>query len=265
MPRRNLLLPIILLVASGVDSQAAGQEWAARFPRHPECDTKRSHVRNQALGPTGTLIVHPVVFGTDTAIEYAIVNLLPGTEPEPLAATPRPVDLSPFRVFSGVAPGTYRVMAFAIGYAKRSDTLTIQAGFVDTLRLPMPLIDDAVRNRHNCDPRGFRRAGEPVCITDSTADWQMGHARSLATPSERALFKLPPGDSTKVELVRDEKICARAAELYGEKGDPPRRVIVFRMDNVYLVYDPFEPVEAGEWDIHIIFDLRWRVVARLAA
>jgi hypothetical protein len=256
---KAIALTLGLLVASGTGSRAAGQEWAARFPRGPDCDLKRIRGPGPASGVTGTLIMRPVRFGTDTSIDYARVVLNPVEEPEPPIRPPGPDERAPVRVFDGLAPGRYRLMVLALGYARRTDTVTVDAGAIDTLRLPMLEWNEGFRNRHNCRPRGFRRSGEPACVTDdSTTAHEIEYARYLAAPGQRDTFNLPAGDSLRVELIRDEKTCARAARLYGREDDPPRRVIVIRMDNIYLVYDPFEPLDAGEWNVYKIFDRRWR-------
>lgn len=264
-PSRALVLPLLLLVVSGAGPRAGAQEWAARFPRHPDCDLKRAPGLVPASMETGTLIVRPVVFGTDDPMEHARVALSPLGEPEtPLR--PGPDERLPLRVFAGLSPGRYRLVAIALGYGKRTDTVTVEAGSSDTVRLPMPMWDDYSRNRHNCRPRGFRRAGEPACVTDdSTTAGLEEYARHVASPTERALLNLPRGDSLHVELIKDEKTCARAAQLYGRKDDPPRRVIVVRMSNIYLVYDPFEPLSTGEFDLYKVFDRRWRELVLLAS
>ena len=89
-------------------------------------------------------------------------------------------------------------------------------------------------------------------------------ARELARPEELDAFDLPPVDSTDVALVHAEAICRRAGELYGEPVDPPRRVVVVRMGRLYLVHDPFEPVRAGEFEIHVVFDDQWNRLVGIA-
>ena len=59
-------------------------------------------------------------------------------------------------------------------------------------------------------------------------------------------------------------MCEEAARVYGQPDDPPRRMIVVALDELYLVYDPFEPVSAGEWSIHSIYDRSWRHIVSLA-
>jgi hypothetical protein len=97
------------------------------------------------------------------------------------------------------------------------------------------------------------------------ADEVLAYARGLSRPEERATFKLPPIDSTMILLVGDEMVCERAGRLYGRAGDPPRRVVVVRMDTLFLVYDPFEPLWAGEWNIYTIFGAAWNRLVDLAS
>ena len=41
-------------------------------------------------------------------------------------------------------------------------------------------------------------------------------------------------------------------------------MIVVRLDRLYLAYDPFEPLAAGEWNVHCIYDRSWRPVVCMA-
>jgi hypothetical protein len=67
-----------------------------------------------------------------------------------------------------------------------------------------------------------------------------------------------------VSLVDDERICERAANIYGLEKGPPRRVVVVEAGNIYVVYDPAEPVVLGDLNQWLILDKRWHVLARMA-
>ena len=86
----------------------------------------------------------------------------------------------------------------------------------------------------------------------------------MIKPESRRSLHLPAIDTTRITLVRDERVCERAGRAYGRSDDPPRRVIVVAMGQLYLVYDPFEPVFGGEFDSRCIYDRSWRTVLCLA-
>ncbi len=44
----------------------------------------------------------------------------------------------------------------------------------------------------------------------------------------------------------------------------PRRVIVIALGNGYLVYDPFEPIAAGEWNLIVIYNKKFKALLRIA-
>jgi hypothetical protein len=89
-------------------------------------------------------------------------------------------------------------------------------------------------------------------------DLVLARAREFAGTKSLKALGISSFDSSRVLLVRREKTCRRAARLYGEPNDPPRRVVVVRMGPLYLVYDPYEPLAAGEWNIWRLFNRRWR-------
>jgi len=127
---------------------------------------------------------------------------------------------------------------------------------MDTIRVALENWGD--RANHNCRPRGFRRPGESACVTEGDdVEIELEYARSFAEPERQRAFSLQLIDTSRIALVRDEPVCERAGRAYGQPDDPLRRVIVVRMDRVYLVYDPFEPVTAGEWDVYCIYDRSW--------
>jgi len=79
-------------------------------------------------------------------------------------------------------------------------------------------------------------------------------------------FHLPDGDTIPTaRIVRDERTCEKAGRLYGGAESPPRRVVVAAVGKLFVVYDPFEPAAAGEFNIWMVFDDHWRVLARIAS
>lgn len=260
------LLWCALLVAP-LGPTAGAQEWAARFPPHQDCQLRlqiQADPQSHGYAGPATLLLHPVSFGTSEPLRGAAIGLSQLGKPNP--TLPRwPSDTATVFVFDSLAPGPHVLIVRAVGYYGRTDTLVVTAGTVAVLRVPVPLFHDGYRNRFNCRPRGFRRPGERACVIEGDdVEAQLIHARSLARPDQRILFGLPAGDSTDVALVGDELQCERAGRTYAEGDDPPRRVILIRIGQLYLVYDPFEPLEAGEWNITKIFDRDWRLLVALA-
>jgi len=212
------------------------------------------------------LVVRPVRFGTDEPITYVEARVVPLGGRDSVVLYPvRKPDTATIIVFDGVEPGPYSLILRRLGYERRTDTVTLLPAAVDTVRAAMELSGDGYRNTHNCRPRGFRRPGESACVaTGEDAELELDDARRLAYPEGLRRLNLPPVDTTRIALVRDERVCDRASRLYGEADDPPRRVIAVQLDRLYLVYDPFEPVFAGEWNIHEVYDRSWRRLASLA-
>jgi hypothetical protein len=67
--------------------------------------------------------------------------------------------------------------------------------------------------------------------------------------------------SVQVSLVRDQAVCDRAGRAYGQGKGPARRVVVIKLGNAgYVVFDPFEPERAGEFETWMVFDRRWRLL-----
>ena len=120
---------------------------------------------------------------------------------------------------------------------------------------------------YNCRPRGFRRPGESACATDAQeAERALGNARHYASPEGRRTFRLPAGDTLPAPVVvRDERVCERAGQAYGGPGSPPRRVVVVAVGGLFVVYDPYEPRAAGEWNVWLLFDRRWRPLGGIAS
>lgn len=262
---RSLLLAPVLLAVVAPALQA--QDWAARFPPHPDCRLRlpdQAERRARGASQAAAVVIRPVVFGTNDPVRPAAVAIsLRGAPDPPPPPANWTADTTSAFVFEHLASGTYVVSVRALGYARRIDTITVPAGGLE-VRVPLATFSDGYRNRFNCRPRGFRRTGQRACVTEGEeAAVQLDEARSLARADERRRFRLPVGDSTDVRIVSDEGLCDLAARLYGDSSDPPRRVILIRMGELYLVYDPFEPLEAGEWSLRKIFDARWQLVVAL--
>jgi hypothetical protein len=161
--------------------------------------------------------------------------------------------------------GSYVLTARAVGYEWRSDTVVVRASASDTVAVALEEYTDALRNRHNCRPHGFRHAGERACVTDRiTTELVLDRARDMASPRFRYGIGLPEGDSSDVRIVDDERICERAARLYGRDSDPPRRVAVADAVSFYIVYDAAEPLVFGELNQWLVIDKKFRVLARMA-
>jgi hypothetical protein len=242
---------------------APAQDWADRFPPAPECQPqlRLSTLLDSTLQIVGRsrLIVVPRVLGAPNNVGWVQAALSPISHP--LGKIPRAgtVDTSQVRVVESDTTGPHVLYLSGIGYGRVVDTVNPRPGYSDTIVVWLRHFDDEYRNTYNCRPHRFRRAGESACVTDSReTDLMLQWAKSYAEPESQKTFRLPAFDSSQVTLVQDEKTCLRAGKLYGEPDDPPRRVIVVRMGPLYLVYDPYEPLPAGEWNIYRLFDHRWR-------
>lgn len=207
-------------------------------------------------------------FGSPALIDHGGIVVMPlaplDTAEQPAVrrddASDRP---TPFEV--ALRAGRYLLGTRAFGFEGRTDTVVVRPGGIDTVTVALEEYPDALRNRHNCRPRGFRRPGERACVTDQiTTVLVLDRARDMASPRFRFGIGLPAGDSTDVHLVDDERICERAARVYGLDTGPPRRVVVVDAVGFYVVYDPAEPVALGEFNQWLVIDRRFRVLARLA-
>lgn len=257
------------LLATAAISSAGAQSWIAAYAPAADCVLHVSagaQDESPSTTANGTLIIRWREFGTPQAVGHVRAAVAPSGEANPastgVALDP---DTSSSRTFTDLAPGVYSLVSRGIVYYPRTDTVVVRPGGVDTITVPLERWHDGYRNVHNCRPRAFRKAHESACVTDTsdTADL-LEYARDLADPDSRRTFNLPQFSATEVRLVADERTCKRAARAYGGADGPPRRVIVVRMGRLYLVYDPFEPAYAGEWDLRMIFDNSWRLVVSLA-
>jgi hypothetical protein len=262
--------PIVTACAHGTRvSHDALVGWEASYVPATQCT---SIVRPASVGATtddaGTLVVRLTGFGAPALLDHTHLVVTPLA---PLDTVVQPIvrledadeQPAPFRL--SVKPGRYLLASRAFGYEGRADTIVVRPGASDTVTIALEEYNDALRNRHNCRPRGFRHAGERACITDQiTTTLVLDRARDMASPRFRFGVGLPAGDSTDVHLVDDERICERAARIYGLDSGPPRRVVVADAVGFYVVYDPAEPVALGEFNEWLVIDRRFRVLARLA-
>jgi len=260
------LLAALALMSLGMTTEASAQDWAARFQPVPECRLRVTHhAANPAYGHA-SLVVR-VLVNRDTVYPHAKarIRLLRDSSVAAPSIEGKPQRDSLFR-FDDVAPGHYELRVLAIGMSRKPDTLEISPGAVDTASAHLFDFSDAYRNTQNCRPRGFRRPGELACIASGQEVELISRwLRNLAGESEPRPYGLLPFQERQIRVVRDERICERAGRAYGDDdgGSPPRRVIVFDLGRMYLVYDPAEPIPAGEWNIHIFFDRKWKVLTRL--
>ena len=254
----------ILILPAPVSAPA--QDWAERFPPAPECQPRLrlSKIADSALQSAGRgrVVVLPHVMGDAGPIHYVKAELTPVAMPVPSGGWPiAPEDTAQVRVLESDTPGPHVLSLRGIGYARSLDTVDVRAGHADTLEVWLRGADDEYRNTYNCRPRGFRRTGESACVVDSVeVEPVLARAKTFAGAGSLKAFGIQPFDSSRVALVRNEKTCTLAGKLYGDAADPPRRVVVVRMGPLYMVYDPYEPVAAGEWNIWRLFDRRWRPV-----
>ena len=264
----NRVALLAIWLSTVVTGRLSAQAWASRFPAQPDCSVPVPIFVEGAGLPVATLKVSTIDFGSDSLVRGVLVGVSPEGQPNPAASGPAwsPDYTLGIHYFEGLTPGSYTVVARSISTFPRTDTITIASGGLYELRLPLETWYDGYRNTHNCRPRRFRRDGESACVTTGyEADHTVDYARDLSRPKERAALKLPPIDSTKIALVNDEATCELAGRNYGRPDGPPRRVVVVRMDTLYLVYDPFEPRHAGEWDIYSVFDAAWHRLIDLAS
>jgi hypothetical protein len=243
--------------------------WESKYLPAEQCLASiRLGSMGAATDSSGTLVVRLTGFGSPALLDHGQIVVTPlaplDTAAQPVArredatAPPAPFELS-------LRPGRYALAARAFGYEWRSDTVAVRAGASDTVAVALEEYTDALRNRHNCRPRGFRHVGERACVTDRiTTVLVLDRARDMASPRFRYGIGLPEGDSSDVRIVDDERICERAARLYGRDTDPPRRVVVADAVSFYVVYDAAEPLALGELNQWLAIDKKFRVLARMA-
>lgn len=242
--------------------------WESRYVAAAQCRAAIAPggVRDSAdTAGTSTLVVRLAALGSSTVLAQGSVALRPLDGDATGPARVEQTSERPLTFTASLTSGRYALESRGFGFAARTDTIEVRAGAADTVTVALEEYYDALRNRHNCRPRGFRRLGEPACVTDQiTTVLALDRARDMASPRFRFGIGLPAGDSSNVRVVDDERICERAARLYGVGGDPPRRVVVVDAANFYVVYDPAEPVVHGELNQWLVIDRRFRVLARMA-
>jgi hypothetical protein len=243
--------------------------WEAHYAAAPGCGV---HVAPGAmpssvatLAGDATIVVRLVAFGSRDLLDFAHLSV------EPLDGASRTgvrADSSgpvPAAFTFALPAGRYALLAQSFGYQARTDTVAARAGVTDTVVVALEEYEEALRNAHNCRPRGFRHPGERACVTDQISTvLVVDRARDFSSHRFRFGLGFPPGDSVHVSLVEDERICERAANIYGLEKGPPRRVVVVEAGNIYVVYDPAEPVVLGDLNQWLILDKRWHVLARMA-
>ena len=259
------------LVACAHDPRVAHDAlvgWESRYVAAPQCRPALSlgDVRATDDAARGAaLVVRLTTFGQSADLAETSVVLTPLDSGPSVPARVERTTERPTTFAGTLAPGRYALESRAFGFAARTDSVVARSGATDTVTITLEEYDDALRNRHNCRPRGFRRLGERACVTDQiTTVLVLDRARDMASPRFRFGIGFPPGDSSNVRVVDDERVCEHAARLYGQAGDPPRRVVVAHAVNFYVVYDPAEPVALGELNQWLVLDRRFRVLARMA-
>jgi hypothetical protein len=256
--------------ASGANvSREALVGWESSYVAAPACQrvVALGGAPSGTEGP-GTLVVRLAAFDSSALLGHSQLVVTPLA---PLDTPAQPVERRqdagerPAPYVVALRPGRYALAARAFGYEARADTVVVRPGASDTVTLALEEYDQALRNLHNCRPHGFRHAGERACVTDQiTTVLVLDRARDMASPGFRFGVGLPQGDSTGVHIVDDERVCQRAARVYGLGSGPPRRVVVADAVGFYVVYDPAEPVPFGELNEWLVIDRNFRVLARLA-
>jgi hypothetical protein len=250
-------------------SRDASNSWEARYAAAPGCGVRLAPGAAPSSGATRagdtTIVVRLVAFGSRELLDFAHLSV------EPLDGASRTgvrADSSgpvPAAFAFALPAGRYALLAQSFGYQARTDTVVARAGVTDTVTVALEEYEEALRNAHNCRPRGFRHPGERACVTDQISTvLVVDRARDFSSHRFRFGLGFPPGDSVDVTLVDDERICERAANIYGLEKGPPRRVVVVEAGNIYVVYDPAEPVVLGDLNQWLILDKRWHVLARMA-
>jgi hypothetical protein len=242
--------------------------WESRYAAAPECRVRitpaAAHLGRGPSAGDAALVVRLVAFDTHELLDFTHLRV------EPLDASREPARADsagalPETFTVPLPAGRYALVAQSFGYHARTDTVTARAGATDTITVALEPYEDALRNAHNCRPRGFRHLGERACVTDQiSAVLVLDRARDFSSHRFRFGLGFPAGDSVDVNLVDDERLCERAARIYGLDKGPPRRVVVVEAGNIYVVYDPAEPVLLGDLNQWLILDKNWKVLARMA-
>ena len=238
----------------------AGWEVARTCPRRSVVPTCASGRADADTARGGSLVVRLTGFGSAALLDHSSIVVAPlaplDSVRQPIVRREDATDLpSPFEV--ALQPGRYLLGVRAFGYEGRSDTVAVRPGATDTVTSRSRSTTTRSATVHNCRPRGFRHAGERACVTDQiTTVLVLDRVRDMASPRFRFGIGLPAGDSSDVHIVDDERVCERAARVYGLDTGPPRRVVVVDAVSFYVVYDPAEPVALGEYNEWLVIDRR---------
>lgn len=239
---------------------AVAQKWLTSFKPHPRCFLMVSRAPSPDLPPGSTrLLLRAAQMSDDAPIIGARFDIVPlgrvaATVGVRVAAT---LDSSRVARRDSLPPGRYTVRGLSIGYQPKTDTIGLSADTVTSVIMFLQMDLEGLR----CQPPNFRRPNERACVTDPERgiDAELRSALRFAMPGGDSLPGLPRYRREEVALVTDEAICRRAGRAYGGPGSPPRKVIVIRLGSVgYLVFDPHEPLRAGEFQTTLIFDRSWR-------
>lgn len=231
--------------------------WQARYAPDPGCTIRVTSGGDAPSAGTGALVVRVSSYSRWTPVARAKVTL---KAPAGTIRTPDTFqivsDTLSVHVFSALPAGPYEMrIGPPISGIIRNDTVAARPGAVDTVHVAVESFEERYRNVHNCQPHKFRRDGESACVTDpSVVTELLDRARKMASSVHRE--GEAPSDEPP-ELIRDEQMCERAGRAYGGRGGPPRRMALFRIGELFLAYDPYEPAPAGEWNAWGVFDRRW--------
>jgi hypothetical protein len=268
-----LACPSLLVACAHAGTRASASRdelatWETRLAAAPECRVRLAPVaalpRSGASTGDATIVLRLVAFGTHELLDFAHVRVEPLDRATRAAARADSSGAMPAAFAFALPAGQYAVVAQSFGYQARTDTVAARAGTTDTVTIALEEYEEALRNAHNCRPHGFRHPGERACVTDQiSAVLVLDRARDFASHRFRFGLGFPAGDSVDVNLVVDERICERAARIYGLEKGPPRRVVVVEAGNIYVVYDPTEPIVLGDLNEWLILDKRWKVLARM--
>jgi hypothetical protein len=269
IPRLARLVALSLLTITVLSAcarlgltRSINYDWEAEYAPAAGCVLRVSPGARAPTPETGALVVRLTLLGSTNPVPPAVVvTLTPlGVQPSTLPHPPSSADTGAIRRFAAMTPGQYVMFVRGFGFSVRTDTVTVRAGATDTVHAALTDVFSEYRNTHNCRPHRFRHRGEPACVTDSAhVESALRHARSIMSPV-RGQSSRPSAAAVPLVIVRDERVCERAGRAYGGRGSPPRRVVVVAVGDRFIVSDPYEPLPAGEWDLWILFDRRWRVV-----
>lgn len=250
----------LLLLAAAKAHGAAAQEWLTSFKPHPRCFPVINSAPAPDLSPgTTRLLLRMSRMSDDSMLQHArfLILSLPSADTAAGGSFPGRFDPPWSARIDSLPPGRYIVRSLSIGYHPRTDTILLSAGAMTSAWMFL----DAYYSGFRCQPPNYRRPTESSCVAESheMVEHLRRTAQRFAIPRSDSLSGLAEYRREDVALVRDEAVCRRAAAAYGAPESFPRKVIVLRLGAAgYLVYDPFEPISAGEFSFSAFFDRRWR-------